>query len=378
MTTHETTHETDNLAKLSQLGVSIWLDDVSRQRLNSGNLAGLVRDKHVVGVTSNPTIFAKALADAADYDEQVRELAARDASLDATVKEVTTTDIRNACDLFRDVYQRTNGVDGRVSIEVDPRLAHDADKTAAEALDLWKTVDRPNLLVKIPATEAGLPAITRTLAEGVSVNVTLIFSVERYRAVMDAFIAGVEQARANGHDVAKLVSVASFFVSRVDTEVDKRLDEIGTDEAKALRGKAAVANARLAYAAFQEVFSSERWQKLAEQGARPQRPLWASTGVKNPDYSPTLYVDELVVADTVNTMPEATLDAVAERSQLRGDTVTGKAGEAQEVFDALTRVGIDITDVFIALENEGVEKFEKSWEELLQSVAGQLKAAKES
>jgi transaldolase len=368
---------TDKLAQLSELGVSIWLDDVSRRRLNTGNLAGLVRDKHVVGVTSNPTIFAKALSDAADYDDQVRELASRGASLDAAVKEITTTDIRNACDLFRDVYTATGGVDGRVSIEVDPRLAHETDKTVAEALDLWKTVDRPNLLVKIPATEAGLPAITRTLAEGVSVNVTLIFSVERYREVMEAFIAGVEQAKANGHDIAQLISVASFFVSRVDTEVDKRLDAIGTDEAKALRGKAAVANARLAYVAFEEAFSTDRWRELAKDGAKAQRPLWASTGVKNPDYSPTLYVDELVVADTVNTMPEATLDAVAEKSQLRGDTVTGTGAEAQQVFDDLTAVGIDIPDVFVTLENEGVEKFEKSWEELLESVTGQLNAAKE-
>ncbi len=363
---------TDKLAQLSELGVSIWLDDVSRHRLNSGNLAGLVRDKHVVGVTSNPTIFAKALSKAADYNDQVNDLAARGASLDAAVKEITTTDIRNACDLFRDVYAATGGVDGRVSIEVDPRLAHDTDGTVAEALDLWKTVDRPNLLVKIPATQAGIPAITRTLAEGVSVNVTLIFSVERYREVMDAFIAGLEQAKANGHDVAQIHSVASFFVSRVDTEVDKRLDAIGTDEAKALRGKAAVANARLAYAAFQETFGTDRW---AAVGGRPQRPLWASTGVKNPDYSPTLYVDELVVTDTVNTMPEDTLNAVAEHSDLRGDTVTGTAAQAQQVFDQLSAAGIDIDDVFITLENEGVEKFEKSWTELLDSVKAQLAAA---
>ncbi|MDQ3789776.1 MAG: transaldolase [Actinomycetota bacterium] len=366
---------TDKLAQLSELGVSIWLDDVSRKRLTSGNLAELVRDKHVVGVTSNPTIFAKALSNASDYDDQVRELAARGASLDAAVKEITTTDIRNACDLFRDLYERTGGVDGRVSIEVDPRLAHETDKTVAEALDLWKTVDRPNLLVKIPATEAGIPAITRTLAEGVSVNVTLIFSVERYKAVMEAYLSGLEQAKANGHDVRQIHSVASFFVSRVDTEVDKRLDAIGTDEAKALRGKAAVANARLAYAAFQEVFSGERWEQLKAAGAHAQRPLWASTGVKNPDYSPTLYVDELVVADTVNTMPENTLDAVAQHSDLRGDTVTGTAAEAQKVFDDLVAVGIDIDDVFITLENEGVEKFEKSWEELLDSVKEQLAAA---
>ncbi len=366
---------TDKLAQLSDLGVSIWLDDVSRKRLNSGNLADLVRDKHVVGVTSNPTIFAKALSDASDYDEQVRELAARDASLDAAAKEITTTDIRNACDLFRDLYQRTGGVDGRVSIEVDPRMAHETDKTVAEALDLWKTVDRPNLLVKIPATEAGIPAIAGTLAEGVSVNVTLIFSVERYRAVMGAYLDGLEQAKANGHDLAGIHSVASFFVSRVDSEVDKRLDAIGTDAAKALRGKAAVANARLAYAAFQETFSGERWEQLKDAGAHAQRPLWASTGVKNKEYSPTLYVDELVVADSVNTMPEDTLNAVAEHGDLRGDTVTGTAAAAQQVFDDLAGVGIDIDDVFITLENEGVEKFEKSWEELLDSVKAQLAAA---
>jgi transaldolase len=365
----------DPLAALSEAGVSIWLDDVSRKRLNTGNLAGLVRDKHVVGVTSNPTIFANALSDASDYDDQVRELAARGASLSAAVKEITTTDIRNACDLFRDVWQATGGIDGRVSIEVDPRLAHDTDKTVAEALDLWKTVDRANLYVKIPATAAGIPAITRTLAEGVSVNVTLIFSVERYREVMDAFIAGIEQAKANGHNIAELHSVASFFVSRVDTEVDKRLDKIGTDEAKSLRGKAAVANAVLAYAAFQEVFTSERWQALAAAGARPQRPLWASTGTKNPDYSDTLYVDQLVVADTVNTMPEKTLHAVADHGKITGDTVTGTADEAQRHFDALSAAGVDVADVFVTLENEGVEKFEKSWEELLESVDAQLKAA---
>jgi transaldolase len=366
---------TDRLAQLSEAGVSIWLDDVSRRRLNTGNLAELIRDKHVVGVTSNPTIFAKALADAEDYDDQVRELAARDASLEAAVKEITTTDIRMACDLFRDVWQATGGVDGRVSIEVDPRSAHDTDKTVAEALDLWKTVDRPNLLVKIPATEEGLPSITRTLAEGVSVNVTLIFSVERYRAVMDAFVAGVEQAQANGHAPGTLVSVASFFVSRVDTEVDKRLDAIGTDEAKALRGKAAVANARLAYAAFQEVFAGERWQALAAAGGKPQRPLWASTGVKNKAYKDTMYVEELVVADSVNTMPEDTLNAFADHGEVHGDTVTGRAAEAQQLFDDLTAVGIDIDDVFITLEREGVEKFEKSWEELLETVQGQLKSA---
>ncbi|SES17784.1 transaldolase [Actinokineospora terrae] len=367
---------TDTLKQLSDAGVSVWLDDLSRERLTSGNLAELIRDRHVVGVTTNPTIFAGALSDGEAYDAQVRELAARGASLADVVRELTTTDVRNACDLFRDVHQRSGGVDGRVSIEVDPGLARDTDATAAEALDLWKTVDRPNLLVKIPATEEGLPAITRTLAEGVSVNVTLIFSVERYRAVMDAYLAGLEQAKANGHDLRSIHSVASFFVSRVDSEVDGRLEGIGTDEAKALRGQAAVANARLAYAAFLEVFQGPRWDALAADGANRQRPLWASTGVKNPDYSPTLYVDQLVVADTVNTMPEKTLHAVAEHGKITGDTVTGTADAAQAVYDRLSAVGIDVADVYRVLETEGVEKFDKSWAELLETVQGQLDTAK--
>ncbi|MCG8918483.1 transaldolase [Actinokineospora sp. PR83] len=367
---------TDNLKKLSDAGVSIWLDDLSRERIKSGNLAELIRDKHVVGVTTNPTIFASALADGEAYDEQVRELAARGATLDQAVRELTTTDVRNACDLFRDVHAATDGVDGRVSIEVSPTISADSEATSAEAQELWKTVDRPNLLIKIPATVEGLSSITATLAEGISVNVTLIFSVERYRAVMGAYLDGLEQAKANGHDLSTIHSVASFFVSRVDSEVDKRLDAIGTDEAKALRGKAAVANARLAYAAFEEAFSGERWEALAAQGARKQRPLWASTGVKNPDYSPTMYVDELVVADTVNTMPEKTLHAVAEHGKITGDAVTGKAAEAQEVYDKLSAVGIDVDDVYKSLEVEGVEKFEKSWQELLDSVKGQLDSAK--
>ena len=366
----------EKLNELSGAGVSIWLDDLSRERLNSGNLAELVRDWNVVGVTTNPTIFAAALSHGEAYDEQVRELAARDASVDAAVREITTTDVRNACDLFRDLHASTDGVDGRVSIEVDPRLAFDTEKTTAEAQDLWKTVDRPNLMVKIPATEAGIPAITATLAEGINVNVTLIFSLERYEAVMDAFIAGVEQASANGHDISQLHSVASFFVSRVDTEVDKRIDALGTDDAKGLRGQAAIANARLAYAAYLRAFSSERWQALAAQGARAQRPLWASTGVKDPSYPDTQYVDELVAPNTVNTMPEKTLRAVADHGSIDGDKVTGSEEQAQEVFDRLTEVGINLDDVFLALENEGVDKFEKSWAELLESVTGQLNKAK--
>ncbi|WP_236791213.1 transaldolase [Amycolatopsis sp. GM8] len=366
----------DRLAQLAEAGVSIWLDDLSRERLNSGNLAGLIRDQHVVGVTTNPTIFANALSNGAAYDEQVRELAARGADLAATVRELTTTDVRNAADLFRDVYRSSGGTDGRVSIEVDPGLAKDTDKTVAEAQDLWKTVDRPNIFVKIPATAEGLPAITRTLAEGISVNVTLIFSVERYRDVIDAYFTGLEQAKANGHDLRQIESVASFFVSRVDTEVDKRLDALGTDEAKALRGEAAIANARLAYAAYEELFAGERWAALKADGANPQRPLWASTGAKDPSYSDTRYVDQLVVANVVNTMPEKTLHAVADHGEIDGDKVTGTGAQAQAVFDQLSAVGIDVPDVFRTLEDEGVEKFEKSWQELLDTVEGQLGKAK--
>ncbi|GAA1260783.1 transaldolase [Pseudonocardia aurantiaca] len=365
----------DRLAALAAAGVSIWLDDLSRERLRSGNLQQLITEMSVVGVTTNPTIFAAALANGAAYDEQVRQLAARGATIEDAIREITVADVQEACDVFSGTWEATGGVDGRVSLEVDPGLARDTEATVAQALDLWKAVDRPNLLVKIPATEAGLPAITRAIAEGVSVNVTLIFSVERYRAVMGAYLDGLEQAAANGHALAGIASVASFFVSRVDTEIDKRLEKIGTDDALALRGKAGIANSRLAYAAFQEVFSGERWEALAGHGARAQRPLWASTGVKNPEYPDTMYVTELVVAGTVNTMPEKTLLAFADHGEVLGDRVTGQAKEAQEVFDALERVGIDLTDVFLVLEDEGVDKFEKSWAELVETVAGQLRAA---
>jgi transaldolase len=365
-----------NLAALSAAGVSIWLDDLSRQRLQSGNLQELVDTKGVVGVTTNPSIFQKALAEGDAYEDQLAELAERGADVDATIRTVTTDDVRNACDVLTPQWEASDGVDGRVSIEVDPRLAHDADKTAKQAIELWKIVDRPNLFIKIPATEDGLPAITATLAEGISVNVTLIFSVERHRAVIDAYLEGLEQAKKAGHDLSKIHSVASFFVSRVDTEIDKRLEEIGTDDAKALLGKAAVANARLAYAAYQEVFvGGERFTALETDGARVQRPLWASTGVKNPDYSDTLYVTELVAPNTVNTMPEKTIDAVADHGVVTGDTVTGTASAAQEVFDKLEEVGIDLTDVFLVLENEGVQKFEESWTELLEETEKQLHTA---
>jgi transaldolase len=365
--------QNENLAALSAAGVSVWLDDLSRERLRSGNLQELIDTKCVVGVTTNPSIFQAALSEGDAYDDQIKELAERGADVDATIRTVTTDDVRDACDVLRPQWEASDGVDGRVSIEVDPRLAHDTDKTVQQAIELWKIVDRPNLFIKIPAMEEGVPAITSVLAEGISVNVTLIFSVERHRAVMDAYLAGLEAAKQGGHDISKIHSVASFFVSRVDTEIDKRLEKIGTDEALGLRGQAGVANARLAYAAYEEVFvGGDRFEKLQGDGARVQRPLWASTGVKNPDYSDTLYVTELVAPNTVNTMPEKTIDAVADHGVVTGDTVTGKADEAQEIFDKLDAVGIDMRDVFLTLENEGVEKFEKSWQELLDETQNQL------
>ncbi|HEV7827570.1 MAG TPA: transaldolase [Pseudonocardiaceae bacterium] len=366
---------TDTLLALSNAGVSIWLDDLSRQRITSGNLAQLITDRHVVGVTSNPTIFAHAVEHAEDYDEQVRALAARGASVEDAVREITVTDVQLACDVFSGTWESTGGVDGRVSLEVDPRLAHDTDHTLAQAAELWKMVDRPNLMIKIPATAEGLPAISGALADGISVNVTLVFSVERYRAVMGAFFTGLEQASANGHDLAAIASVASFFVSRVDTEVDKRLEAIGTERALALRGQAAVANARLAYAAYQQEFATPRWAQLRQAGARPQRPLWASTGVKNPAYPDTKYVTELIAPGVVNTMPETTLLAFADHGTVPGDQVSGTGEQAQRTFDELVDVGIDLDDTFVVLEREGAEKFEASWAELAETVGAQLAKA---
>ncbi|MGL4745645.1 MAG: transaldolase [Dermatophilaceae bacterium] len=363
------------LQALADHGVSIWLDDLSRDRIQTGNLADLVRDKGVVGVTTNPSIFQAALAQGHAYDEQVGELAASGASVDETVFALTTRDVRDGCDVLRPVFDATGHVDGCVSIEVDPRLAADTSATIEEAKALHAAVDRPNVFIKIPATVEGLPAITQVLAEGISVNVTLIFSLDRYRAVMNAYLAGLESARESGHDLAEIRSVASFFVSRVDTEVDHRLDALGTPEAAALRGKAAVANARLAYQAYEEVFATPRWQSLADAGARPQRPLWASTGTKDPAYADTLYVTELVAPGTVNTMPEKTLDAVADHGEVTGDTVTPYYAEAAEVLDSLERLGISYADVTTQLEREGVDKFGKSWEELLAGVSRELDKA---
>jgi transaldolase len=365
-----------NLVALSAAGVSVWLDDLSRERLESGNLGQLIDTKMVVGVTTNPSIFQAALSQGHAYDGQVAELAKCGADVEATVRAVTTDDVRAACDLLTPQWKVSDGVDGRVSIEVDPRLAHDADKTIAQAIELWKIVDRPNLFIKIPAMEDGLSAISAVIAEGISVNVTLIFSVERHKLVMDAYLAGLETAKSAGHDLSSIHSVASFFVSRVDTEIDRRLEAIGTDAAMALRGQAAVANARLAYAAYQEVFEGgDRFDALKGDGARAQRPLWASTGVKNPDYSDTLYVTELIAPNTVNTMPEKTIDAVADHGVITADSVKGTSAAAQSVFDNLEAVGIDLRDVFLALENDGVEKFEKSWQELLAATQDQLDAA---
>jgi transaldolase len=362
------------LGELTAAGVSIWLDDISRERLRTGNLAGLIRDWAVTGVTSNPTIFAGAVAHGDAYDQQLKDLATRGVKLEEAARAIATYDIRWGCDVFRPVYDITDGVDGRVSIEVDPRIAQDTAKTIAEARALWWLVDRPNLFIKIPATLEGLPAITAALAEGISVNVTLIFSLERYGQVIDAFMAGLEQALANGRDISGLASVASFFVSRVDTEVDGRLDKIGTPEAAALRGKAAIANARLAYELYEQQIATPRWQALREAGAKVQRPLWASTSTKDPAFEDTMYVVELVAPDTVNTMPEATLRATADHGQLRGDTVRGTYDESRKVFAELEKLGISYDDVVRVLEEEGVQKFAASWNEFLGTIESNMAA----
>ncbi|WP_380175772.1 transaldolase [Kineococcus sp. DHX-1] len=364
-----------NLSALREHGVSVWLDDLSRELTDGGELQRLV-DLGVLGVTSNPTIFATALSKGDRYTEQVSQLVAAGADTEKAVFEITTEDVRRACDVLKPVFDRTDGLDGRVSLEVDPRQARDTAATEESARTLWKAVSRENLYIKIPATVEGLGAITTALSEGISVNVTLIFSLDRYRAVMQAFLTGLEQAKVNGHDLSTIESVASFFVSRVDTEIDKRLDEIGTDEAKALRSKAGLANARLAYQAYEEVFSTPRWQVLKEAGARPQRPLWASTGVKNPDLSDTLYVTGLVAPNTVNTMPGKTLDATVDHAEVTGDTVRGSYGESQQVLDDLERLGVSYTDVVEFLEIDGLDKFEKSWAELLQTVTDELERVK--
>ncbi|GHD37995.1 transaldolase 1 [Streptomyces mirabilis] len=368
----EATATAVTLKRLSDEGVSIWLDDLSRKRIASGNLAELVETRHVVGVTTNPSIFQAAIGSGEGYEEQLGDLAERGVTVDEAVRMMTTADVRAAADILRPVHDATAGRDGRVSIEVDPRLAHNTGATVAEAKQLSWLVDRPNVMIKIPATKAGLPAITEVIGLGISVNVTLIFSLERYREVMDAYLAGLEKAKAAGIDLATIHSVASFFVSRVDSEIDKRLTKVGTDEALALKGRAALANARLAYEAYEEVFASARWTALAPAGANKQRPLWASTGVKDPSYKDTLYVDELVAPGTVNTMPEATLNATADHADIHGDAVTGGYAQARADLAAVEGLGISYDEVVHQLEDEGVSKFEAAWEDLLDAVATSL------
>ena len=362
----------DPLADLSREGVSIWLDDLSRKRLVNGSLADLAAHDHVVGVTTNPTIFAKAITGSDEYADQVRDLRERGVGVGEALRAMTAFDVRWACDVLRPAYDATDGVDGRVSIEVDPRLAYDTAATIAEARFLWWLVDRPNLFIKIPAARQGLPAIAACLAEGISINVTLIFSLARYDEVMDAFLDGMERARRAGRDLSGMASVASFFVSRVDTEVDARLDKIGTPEAAELRGRAAIANARLAYQRHEAMIASPRWAALAAAGARPQRPLWASTSVKDPAYPDTRYVTDLVAPGVVNTMPEATLRAVADHGRVPGDSVRGHYADAQQVLSALAEVGVDYDDVTAHLEDNALAIFDASWRELGDQLAAQL------
>ena len=365
----------ERLKALSDAGVSIWLDDLSRERIETGNLADLVKNSSVVGVTTNPTIFATALSEGERYTDQLAGLADVGTSVDDAVFELTTYDVRAACDVLREAFDASGGVDGRVSIEVPPAMASDTDATIAEAKLLWAAVDRPNLFIKIPATTEGAPAITAVLAEGISVNVTLIFGLERYQGVMDAYLAGLEQARVNGKNLREIHSVASFFVSRVDSEIDKRLDALDDPAAAALKGKAGIANARLAYQKYEEVFSADRFLALRAEGANTQRPLWASTGVKNPDYADTMYVTDLLVNNTVNTMPQKTMEAFADHGEVNGDQVTGHYADAQQVMDRLGALGVDYDDVIATLEREGVDKFVKSWNDLVDTVKDNLHGA---
>jgi transaldolase len=355
-----------NLAALTQAGVSIWLDDLSRDRIESGNLAGLISSHSVRGVTTNPTIFAAALK-GSSYQPLIA--AQRGNSVDEAIKQITSKDVADACEIFAGVYRESEGVDGRVSIEVEPNLAFDTQGTIAQGMELHALVGKENVMIKVPATKPGLGAITELTASGVSVNVTLIFSTQRYDEVIDAYFEGIEKALANGMDVSKIHSVASFFVSRVDSEVDARLEVLGRPE---LKSQAALANARLAYDLFVKRFSSERWQQLAAKGARLQRPLMASTGVKDPNLSDTLYVAELVARDLVNTMPEKTMMATADHGVIQGDTITGNVASAREFLNELAAAGVDFDDVTAKLEAEGVQKFIASWDELVGSVASAL------
>ncbi|MDR3128264.1 MAG: transaldolase [Bifidobacteriaceae bacterium] len=362
-----------NTQKVSDTGVSIWLDDLNRDRITTGNLRDLTQTHNVVGVTTNPSIFQKALSNIGPYDEQLAQLAKNNASVEEAVRAATTEDVKNACDIMSDIFNRSQYQDGRVSIEVEPHLAHNTKATEIQAQELWKTVNRPNAMIKIPATIEGLPAITTTLAKGISVNVTLVFSIARDLEVVKAYIDGIEAADKAGFDLSKIASVSSFFVSRVDTTIDKLLDDIDTNEAKNLKGKAAVANARIAYAKHAQAFANDpRWAALEAKGAKKQRLLWASTGVKNPAYSDTMYVDDLCGKLIVNTMPEATLMAVADHSKASGDSLSGKASEAETIIANIEKLGISMKLVTNKLEADGVEAFITSWTDLLANVKAGL------
>lgn len=361
--------QSSKLHALASVGQSVWLDALSREMLSSGALAAHVEDSAVTGVTSNPSIFAAALRAGDSYDRQVAEMAGRGASAEEIYTAVVTQDIRGACDALSPVFDRSEGADGFVSVEVSPELADDPEGTAQEARDWVKRVDRPNLLIKVPATAAGLGAIEALTAEGVSVNVTLIFSLARYREVMEAYISGLERLRAVGGDLSGTASVASFFVSRVDSEVDARLEKIGSEAALRLRGRAAVANARAAYLEFLRTFSSRRWRSLQAAGGRVQRPLWASTSAKNPAYSPTLYVDTLVAPCTVNTMPESTIEAYRLEGPDRPQVLNiEQMNEALETLEALAGAGIDLGDVTGVLEGEGVAKFADAHRQMMGDI----------
>jgi transaldolase len=364
------------LAQLAANGVSIWLDDLSRSRIRSGALAALIESRSVSGVTTNPTIFAGALSKGEGYGEQVAELAARGVSATEAIFEITTQDVAEACDIFADVYRASKGFDGRVSIEVEPGLANDTEGTVAQALELFAKVNRENVMIKIPATKPGLSAITQVIGAGISVNVTLIFSLARYHEVIEAYIQGIELAKANGRDLSKIHSVASFFVSRVDLEIDARLSAVGTGDALSLKSKAALANARLAYQVYEQDFDNARWSALAAAGANKQRPLMASTGVKDPNLSDTLYVTELVAPELVNTMPEKTMEAVFDHGVVPQDSIRSKYEEANMILLAVTAVGVSYDEATEKLEKEGVEKFNVSWNELVESVSNALEAAK--
>lgn len=364
------------LERISREGTSIWLDDLSRSRLinttmdDERSLLHLVRNAHVVGVTTNPAIFSNALKDATTYHEAIT--AFRGKKAEEAIRLITTDDVRTACTQLQEVFHASAGVDGRVSIEVDPRLAHETEATIAQARELWSEVDRENLFIKVPATRAGLPAITRLIREGISVNVTLIFSLERYREVLLAYIKGLEERIADGGSLRGIQSVASFFVSRVDSAIDPILDAHLDPRAKSLRGKAAVANARLAYRIFEEISASDRWQKIAAVGGAVQRPLWASTGVKDKAYDPAKYVVELVAPDTVNTMPESTIHAARNYQGEIKNSIAHSYLDADRIFNELAELGISYDEVVNELERDGIAKFNEAWETLISTIAGQL------